>query len=104
MSLDLVVLGSDGRPERTVSLDVNQHALLMDYASRLGAGGVMRRMEDYYEDTVFEHGELDLLEREAEAIDSSPEADPEIQSKMREVVALIGFARRKNKEIEALAD
>lgn len=52
MPLDLVVLGANGRPQKSVSIGVEQHTRLMRLAKKLRAR-VLLRLEDYYNDVVF---------------------------------------------------
>lgn len=63
MSLDFVVLGEDGKPEKTVSIGVDLHHELIATAIYHGFGR-FHEFEDYYEDAEIDVEELqDIAEQ-----------------------------------------
>jgi hypothetical protein len=103
MSLDLVVLGTDGRPARRVCLGVEQHTRLMRHAEQLRLE-LLLKLTNYYEDAVYSIDELTELVEAATMLVSAPDVDSELVALMRELIDLVAFAQGQGKEIEALAD
>ena len=103
LSLDLVVLGNDGRPERDVQIGVHQHARLMELVNARGAS-LFQRLHDYYEDALFEVSDLEALAEEGRSLAGLAGDDTELMQILEGVLTLVAFAKEKGKPIEALAD
>src|SRR4051794_6358519 len=67
MPMDIATIGSDGTPERTVSLSVEEHSALMRVADENGCR-LIQRMRDCYGETRFGVEDLTELGEELRSI------------------------------------
>jgi len=102
MSLDFAVLGSNGAPERTVSLNVNLHHELVTAAS---ACGLTRFADfaDYYEDVDVAADDLEDLAGQAHALRAKT-GSVELQRFLDDLTELIAYAVANEKSLHAIAD
>lgn len=63
MSYDMSILGTNARPERTVSLAFDAHEQIVEVANQLGLC-LLPRIANYYEDAVFFPAEILALKSE----------------------------------------
>lgn len=103
MPLDLVILGPDGRPARTVGIGVSQHAELVAQAKSRGLT-LLQRLEEYYEDAQFSADELSALVDELSKVEAAIDQSSELAALLQDIVGLVTFARNEHREVEALAD
>jgi hypothetical protein len=71
MTLDLAILGDDGRPAATVSISVEAHRRLVVTAESLRLN-LVSRLRDYYQDATFERSELPELLQELKRLSAAP--------------------------------
>ena len=103
MSLDVVVLDKDGRPEREVQIGVDLHSRLVAGALSLDLR-TLGRISDYYEDVQFGIQELSALQAEIERLVAHCSGDSSLVEVLRAVHDLASFARERNQGLEAIAD
>jgi hypothetical protein len=103
MSFDVVLLGADGRPEKTVPIGVDVHARLMDLASRQKLS-LLQRMSDYYEDAKYSVAELQSLADEVNRVGTATGDDVELSAVAKGLLDLIADAKARSRGLEALAD
>jgi hypothetical protein len=103
MSLDIVVLGTDGRPERELQIGVNQHYRLMQAARELELP-LLERISDYYGDAEYKDEELLSLEAEIEKLFAHCVGDDELLQILSDLQNLVSYAREDKRGIEAIAD
>ena len=102
MALDLVVLGPDGRPVRSVALNVEVHGELME-AALSQKHACFPRLGDYYQDVEFSPDQLRDLSSEAKALRGS-DVRAELCAFLDDVLDLVAFAGAENRSIHAVAD
>jgi hypothetical protein len=66
MSLDITILGTDGRPEEQVCIGLENFGQLMQLIDK--DDYLLKRLNDYYADAEFQNAEIDDLVKELEAI------------------------------------
>jgi hypothetical protein len=103
MSLDIVVLDTDGRPERELQIGVNPHHRLMQVARELQLP-LLERISDYYEDAEYRVEELVALEAEVEKTIVRCAGDDELLQILSDLQNLTSYAREVQRRIEAIAD
>jgi hypothetical protein len=103
MSLDIVILGQDGRPAEQVSLGVDDHHRLMQFASEHSAD-LLLRLNDYYSDSEFRGDELSTLIAEAESLRSRCKDNQALRSFLSALVELARLAQAQEQPLLALAD
>ena len=102
MALDFVVLGSDGRPAKSVALNLDEHWALVTAARSKGAR-CLGRLDDYYQDIEFSSDRLGELTADAELL-RKDEARTELRGFLDDLIELIAIARSANQSVHALAD
>jgi hypothetical protein len=103
MSLDIVILGTDGRPERELPIGVNQHYRLMHVARELDLP-LLERISDYYGDAEYKDEELLSLGAEIEKLFAHCVGDDELLQIISDLQNLVSCAREDKRGIEAIAD
>jgi len=103
MSLDIVILGPDSRPAEQISLGVDDHNRLMQFASERSAN-LLLRLKDYYSDSEFRSEELSTLIAEAESLRSQCKNDQAVGSFLSALVELARLAQAQEQPLLALAD
>ena len=102
MSLDIVLLKSDGSVDEQLSIGVEDHYRLTQLIGV--TDGLMGRISDYYEDAKFENYELDELAVEAVKLSKLCFNDRKLSSFMEKFLRLIEIAKAKNEILMAVAD
>lgn len=102
MSLDFVILGSNGRPEHTVALDVDRHHELTTIANKLDIG-VLRAVSNYYEDAVIGTADLPALQDALVQIRGESVSD-ELKQVLSGLASLISLAITSQNDLHVLAD
>lgn len=102
MALDFAVLTEDGASADIVSLEWDQHDVLMDLAEKFHLAQLLR-CEDYFEEVDFAPTELPALSEEISVIRKA--APPEDIGKfLRDLDGLISLAARRNQLLTAVPD
>jgi hypothetical protein len=102
MSLDIAILDVDGSPKEQVSIGVEDHHRLMNFASERKARLVLR-LDDYYGDAEFGTGELELLIREASILrEQSP--DDRLVWFLEALIQLARRAQSAHQPLTVIAD
>lgn len=102
MSLDFVVLGQNGAPEKTVSLGVDLHHQLITVASSQGLKG-FQVFEDYYEDAEVAVEDLSGLVDQVQALRVQT-SSIELQSFLGDLTELIACAMATGRAVHTIAD
>jgi hypothetical protein len=102
MSLDLVLIGENGRPECTVPVRVDIHDELITAASSLDLKKLMK-LKDYYGDALYQIEELEDLNREILVLLQQSTSE-ELRIILYGFEQLIGLALARSSSIEAIAD
>ncbi len=102
MSLDFVVLGPNGAPEKTLSLGVDLHHELITSAFSCG---IMRFQDfsDYYEDAEITVDDLAGLAEQVRALRAQV-GSIDLQYFLDGLSELIGYAITNGKALHAIAD
>lgn len=100
MSLDIVIFGGDGSPERTVGLGLREHWALVSAAMPPNAFPLLQRMRDYYADCTFGVAELPDLVEELRRI---PRAD-NVAVAIDALLELCAVATSRECPVKVLAD
>lgn len=103
MPLDIVVLGTDGRPEREMQMGVDPHHRLMQATRDLDLP-LLERISDYYGDAEYRVEELVALEAEVERLIFRCAGDDELLEILTNLQGLALYARESQRGIEAIAD
>lgn len=102
MALDFAVLTEDGVSADIVSLEWDQHDVLMDLAEQFNLAQLLR-CEDYFEEVDFVPTELPALSEELGIIrKAAPPAD--IGEFLRDLDALISLATKRKQLLSAVPD
>lgn len=102
MSLDIAILGAEGRPERQISIGVDDHWDLIEAVA--GSPSLFTRMQDYYEDAAFDYEELDSLASEAARLRQRVEPNKHLFRFLGDLQELIVAARAGRKGLSVIAD
>lgn len=102
MSLDIAILGADGRPQRKVSIGVDDHWRLIEAVA--GSGSLLERIQDYYEDADYSYEELDTLAHDAAQIRSRCEKDNRLSVFLGDLQELIAAASAERKGLAVISD
>jgi hypothetical protein len=103
MSLDLSILGPDGRPCEEVPLAVQEHSYIILAAQRLGLD-YMLRMSDYYADTEYSRDEIPMLIGEIQILQRSDMLNEAEMDRLRWCKELCEHAIAKNCPVRVIAD
>jgi len=103
MSLDLVTLGADGSPDRTVRISDPAHHRMIVKARGLGLPLILR-LEDYYEDAEIKSEEVRGFLAEIETLIAAGAGDSQLSQLTANIKRLALEAQKDNKAILALAD
>jgi hypothetical protein len=104
MSLDMAILGSDGRPKNWVGISVVTHFNLIQL-TKINPKTFFSRIEDYYTDNdcLAELPELNELQSEVVGI-LKGKLDKEIKNFLEELLKLIEAAKHQEKPLAILSD
>ena len=102
MALDFVVLGSDGRPAKSVALNPDTHWALVT-AARSKRIEVPGGLDDYYQDIEFPSQQLGELTAELELLRKDEVRSP-LHAFLDDLIHLVDVARAANQSVHALAD
>jgi hypothetical protein len=102
MSLDFAILAVDGSPLEMVSLDMDQHDELIDFASELQLFRILR-FHDYFEDVNTWPIELPGLQREIAAMRAVTKTDS-MQRFLDDLHRLIELAIKRQQILYAVPD
>lgn len=102
MSLDLVILDADGRPNRETPIGMDVHRRLME-AETLNEP-LLARLHDYWGDAVFERAELSALMAELEGVMNRVDSDAELSNLLRDMAQIAAAAAAGSRPLEALAE
>jgi hypothetical protein len=102
MSLDFVVLGQNGMPEKTVSLGVDLHYELVTAAAGCGLSR-FQDFADYYEDAEIAVEELPSLAEQIQTLRAQTGSD-ELQHFLVELDYLVAYAMAQRRALNAIAD
>ncbi len=99
MALDFCILEIKQYPTSTISISVNDHFQLMQYAKKNDLI-FLERIKDYYEDVEYLSNEVHSLKAELESINPIP-----VNSKLIvELIGICNMAISHNSPINVLAD
>lgn len=102
MSLDFVVLGQSGAPERTVSLGVDLHHELIT-AALVSELARFQDFSDYYEDADISVDDLPGLASQVRLLRSQVNS-ADLQAFLDKLSELITYASSNGKALHAIAD
>ena len=99
--MDVAILGVDGKPKKSVSLDIDSHSDIVEIANEQYL--MIARIRDYYEDAEFSVSELTQLRDELFQV-LKKISSPNSKSKIIEILAVIDEAKKKNQAVHFIAD
>jgi hypothetical protein len=99
----MVILDTDGRPERELQIGVNPHHRLMQATHELDLP-LLERISDYYGDAEYKAEELAALEAEVKKLITHCAGDDELLQVLSDLQDLASFAIETQRGIEAIAD
>ena len=102
MSLDVTILGKDGRPEEQVCIGLENFGQLMQLIDK--DDYLLKRLSDYYTDAEFQNAELDDLVKELLVVHEKGRNNESFLSFVDSFIALAERAKRKQLPIIAIAD
>jgi hypothetical protein len=102
MSLDFVILGQNGAPEKTVPLGADLHWELMNTASALGLAR-FQDFADYYEDVEIAVDDLPDLGGQIQTLRAKT-GSPDLQRFLEALSNLIAYATKTGKSLHVIAD
>lgn len=103
MPLDLVILGSDGAPTRSVSIGTGAHQRLISVAG-LNRAELTLRMKDFYADTDYESAELPQLLAELDILSAAAKEDDELARTLASARGLVKRALQAGCGISVISD
>lgn len=103
MSLDLLTLGNNGKPEQEVKLSMETHERLITLVQNKKLP-IFSRLRDYYEDSEIEWEELPAFLIEVNELIGIDENEEGLDQLLIEIRELAEDAKNKRKSILALAD
>lgn len=103
MSLDLVTLGADGKPDRQVRISDPAHHGMIGKARALNLPLLMR-LEDYYADAEIAPEELGAFVAEVDKLVAAAAGDAQVAPLAANMKRLALEAQKERKPILALAD
>jgi len=102
VSLDFVVLGDDGAPDRVVPIGVDLHHQLISIATQFGLYR-FDSFSDYYEDARIDEGDLLEFRQQVEILRSGTKS-PQLLNFLGSLCDLIDYASEKGKPLHSIAD
>ena len=102
VSLDITILGPDGRPSEQVSIGLENHDQLMRSISRSDC--MLKRLNDYYADAEFHNTELDSLIKELLIVREHGQNNEPFLLFLNSFIALAEQGKRKQLPLIAIAD
>src|SRR5262245_12196353 len=103
MSLDIAILGVDGRPSSSTSLGVQAHHRLMNVAVDRHLTQ-LRRLRNYYGDVTIVASDVGEFIRELELVRQVVADEPETFSAVARIVEIAKTALKGGRDIEVIAD
>ena len=102
MSLDFVVLGQNGSPERTVPLDADLHHEFVTAAAGLGLAR-FQELDDYYEDAEIVLSDLPSLAEQV-ATFRARAVSSDLKNFLDDLSGLIAYAIYNRKALHTISD
>lgn len=103
MSLDITMLGKDGKPEFWVSIGLDVYERFLELAEFYNLR-LTQRLSDYWSDAQFETHELSALAAEIETLRDTNDNDQRVRDFLENLLSFVGFAKSKNEKLYAIAD
>lgn len=103
MSYDFCILGKSGAPEQEVSLGVEIHHAIMEFAQEKRLKYFLRAI-DYYQDAEYQPQEIKLLIDEVKLLKNGSFDNSEVISAINELFELFLMAQSENKGVFTIAD
>src|SRR5579862_5563612 len=102
MSLDIAILGANGKPAEQVCVGLENYGWLIQFTGKDDC--LLKRLNDYHADAEFQNTELDGLIKELSIVRERVHNNKSFLLFIDSFVALVEQARRKQLPLVAIAD